>query len=247
MKDMKLELIIDKSTFRRLVLVAATAGLLFGGSYAVVHAAPATTTTYTAGEALSASSLNNNFTNLASAINANTIPPGTVVAFAGATVPPGWLLCDGHPVSRTTYAALFDAIKVVHGGGDGTSTFNLPDYQGRFLRGVNNGTTRDPDAATRTAPKEADAAVTGGAGNPGDKVGSIQGEAFKAHTHTGTTGNDVGNGSWYVVGGQQGFNSGSAFGAGYSGLHHTHPFTTDANGGLETRPKNANVNYIIKT
>ncbi len=142
MNDIKFELIIDKSTFRRLLLVVTTAGLLFGGSYAVVHAAPVTTTSYAAGQTLSAVSLNANFTDLANAINANAIPPGTVVAFAGSTVPVGWLLCDGRPVSRTTYAALFTAITVMHGGGDGLSTFNLPDYQGRFLRGVDNGKKR---------------------------------------------------------------------------------------------------------
>ncbi len=55
-----------------------------------------------------------------------------------------------------------------------------------------------------------------------------------------------GRGGWYVVSGQQALSSGSAFGAGYNGLHHTHSFTTDSSGGSETRPTNANVTYIIK-
>lgn len=67
---------------------------------------------------------------------ADSTPPGMVVAYAGPNVPSGWLLCDGAYVSRTTYSALFAAIGTVYGAGDGTTTFNLPDYMGdKFLRG----------------------------------------------------------------------------------------------------------------
>lgn len=55
------------------------------------------------------------------------VPAGTIVAFAGATVPAGWLWCDGSAISRTTYAPLFAAISTIYGAGDGNSTFNLPD------------------------------------------------------------------------------------------------------------------------
>src|SRR5580692_10411038 len=78
-------------------------------------------------------------------------PSGAVMAFAGASAPEGWLVCDGSAVSRTQYATLFAAIGTAHGSGDGTTTFQLPDYRGRFLRGVDDGQGRDPDAATRTA------------------------------------------------------------------------------------------------
>ncbi len=67
-----------------------------------------------------------------------TTPPGGIMAFANTVsgVPPaGWLLCDGAVVSRTTYADLFAVIGEIYGAGDGTSTFALPDFQGRFLRG----------------------------------------------------------------------------------------------------------------
>src|SRR6185312_6488781 len=90
-----------------------------------------------------------------------------------------------HAVSRTSYPALFAAIGVAHGGGDGVTTFNLPDYQGRFLRGVDNGAKRDPGAGQRLAPQAGNAAVTGGFGNDGDKVGSVQGDSFAAHNHGG--------------------------------------------------------------
>jgi microcystin-dependent protein len=62
-------------------------------------------------------------------------PAGTIIAFAGATPPSGWLLCNGSAISRTTYSALFSAIGTAHGQGDGSATFNLPDYRGQFLRG----------------------------------------------------------------------------------------------------------------
>jgi microcystin-dependent protein len=49
-------------------------------------------------------------------------------------VPSGWLVCDGRAVSRTTYAALFTAIGTLWGGGDGSTTFNLPPLTNRFRR-----------------------------------------------------------------------------------------------------------------
>ena len=55
------------------------------------------------------------------------ISPGSVMPFAGATVPFGWLLCDGSAVSRTTYKDLFSAIGTTYGVGDGVTTFNLPN------------------------------------------------------------------------------------------------------------------------
>lgn len=60
---------------------------------------------------------------------------GEVKAFAGTLAPEGYLFCQGQAVSRTTYVELFAAIGIAHGQGDGSSTFNLPDYRGQFLRG----------------------------------------------------------------------------------------------------------------
>ncbi len=114
-------------------------------------------------------------TNLGSPTPASALPPGLVMAYAGATVPPGWLACDGSSVSRTTYASLFAAIGAAHGQGDGVTSFQLPDYRGRFLRGVDNGQGRDPDANARTAP------ATGG--NSGDSVGSLENGAYASHDH----------------------------------------------------------------
>lgn len=63
----------------------------------------------------------------------------TVLPFAGATAPEGWLLCDGAAVSRATYAALFAKTGTAFGAGNGTTTFNLPDLRGEFVRGLDGG------------------------------------------------------------------------------------------------------------
>lgn len=72
------------------------------------------------------------------------VPTGTVHAFAGSSVPSGYLLCDGSAVSRTTYANLFAVIGTTYGAGNGTSTFNLPNLIDRFVQGsVTSGTYKN--------------------------------------------------------------------------------------------------------
>jgi len=61
---------------------------------------------------------------------------GSVIAFAGATPPQGYLLCDGSAVSRTTYPGLFAVIATMYGKGDGATTFNLPDLRTRAVFGA---------------------------------------------------------------------------------------------------------------
>ena len=56
---------------------------------------------------------------------------GVVKAFAGSTVPGGYLLCYGQAISRTDYAGLFAVLGTTHGTGDGSTTFNVPDERGR--------------------------------------------------------------------------------------------------------------------
>lgn len=63
-------------------------------------------------------------------------PTGSYILFAGKTVPDGYLLCNGAAVSRTTYAKLFAVIGTTYGAGDGSTTFNLPDLNERFLQGT---------------------------------------------------------------------------------------------------------------
>jgi microcystin-dependent protein len=159
--------------------------------------------------------------------------------------PDGWLLCDGHPVSRSTYAALFQAIGTLHGGGDGVNTFNLPDYRGRFQRGVDDGTGRDPNAATRYA------ANVGGV--TGDVVGSIENRGTALPTAgwtTNRTGDHVHSvphlpkdSSWYKIAGSHyaAWNSDSR--ASTSAGAHTH--TVNGGGDVDTCPVNVYANYLI--
>ena len=64
------------------------------------------------------------------------VPTGMIAFFDLTEVPDGWLVCDGSAVSRTTYANLFAKIGTRHGAGDGSTTFNLPDMDARFLEGT---------------------------------------------------------------------------------------------------------------
>lgn len=63
------------------------------------------------------------------------VPVGCVQAYAGSTLPTGWLLCDGSAVSRTDYAALYAVIGTTYGAGDGSTTFNLPNLVNRMAVG----------------------------------------------------------------------------------------------------------------
>ena len=65
-------------------------------------------------------------------------PTGAVFPVAHSTVPSGYLECNGAAVSRSTYANLFGVLSTSYGAGDGSSTFNLPDLRGEFIRGWDN-------------------------------------------------------------------------------------------------------------
>lgn len=119
------------------------------------------------------------------------VPAGSIMAFGALIAPAGWLICDGSAVSRTTYATLYSVISVTFGAGDTTTTFNLPDLRGEFLRGVDQGRGVDT----------------------GRTIGTTQADDFKSHTHqqqvsvtptggttTGVTGavNATGQGGSYV-------------------------------------------------
>ena len=65
-------------------------------------------------------------------------PPGMFGFFHATDVPEGWLLCNGATVSRTTYSRLFAKIGTKYGAGDGSTTFTLPNLDGRVLQGTTN-------------------------------------------------------------------------------------------------------------
>jgi len=110
----------------------------------------------------------------ANATNTSESPIATVVAFAGASAPTGWLICDGSLVSTTTYADLFAVIGYTYGGTG--ATFQLPDMRGRTTIGVGTG-------AGLTARSLAD---TGGT-----ETHQLTEAEMPSHTHT----VDVGGGS----------------------------------------------------
>jgi microcystin-dependent protein len=155
------------------------------------------------------------------------VPVGTILPFAGASAPSGYLLCDGSTPNRITFSALFTAIGIAYGYGNQTTTFNIPDLRGRFLRGVTGASANDPDAASRTAMN------TGG--NTGNNVGSVQGHQFASHNHT------VNNGPFTFWG-----SPGTGIQANSGQEASARTPTLANNGGNETRPLNAYVNYIIK-
>lgn len=59
------------------------------------------------------------------------VPTGGIIMWSTATVPTGYLECNGQAVSRLTYAPLFAKISIIYGAGDGSTTFNVPDMRGR--------------------------------------------------------------------------------------------------------------------
>ena len=67
--------------------------------------------------------------------NSQFLPVGAVVDFTRSTPPEGFLNCNGAAVSRVTYAKLFAVIGTTYGAGDGSTTFNVPDFRGRFSEG----------------------------------------------------------------------------------------------------------------
>ena len=107
----------------------------------------------------------------------NGVPTGAIFALpdtqAGGNdgyeldgIPTGYKHCNGDAISRSTFSALFAVIGTTYGAGDGSSTFNLPDLRGQFIRGVN--TTNSGD-------------------DPNRAIGSSQTDDNKSHNHSAST------------------------------------------------------------
>ena len=128
---------------------------------------------------------------------------GEVAFFARSTPPSGWLKANGAAVSRTTYAALFDAIGTTFGVGDGRTTFNLPDLRGEFIRGLDDGRNID-----------------GGRG-----LGTVQVDAIKTHTITVPNSGFEGRvqGSWFYAESGNGNNNQRENTITYNGENETRP------------------------
>jgi hypothetical protein len=109
-------------------------------------------------------------TDIAWAATAGGVPTGSIMPHTTATEPTGWLECDGAEISRSTYATLFGVISDDYGNGDGSTTFNVPDLRGTFIRGYAHGSANDADKAARTDR---------GDGTTGDSVGTKQADAIR--------------------------------------------------------------------
>jgi microcystin-dependent protein len=152
-------------------------------------------------------------------------PAGSIISYAGVTIPSGWIYCNGAQVSRTTYSTLFTAIGTLWGAGNGSTTFNVPNLVGQFLRGAG--------------------------GNGPATVGTFQGNQAGPHTHPVTI-NDPGHfhtltNVMYISSG--GLYSGGNLGAGApkTDTAVTNITATTSNpSGNETRPDNYGVYYMIK-
>lgn len=88
-------------------------------------------------------------------------PPGSVMAFAGPNAPAGWLKCNGAAISRSTYSGLFANIGTWFGGGDGSTTFNIPDLRGEFIRGWDDGRGVDGSRPFASFQQDALQQITG--------------------------------------------------------------------------------------
>ncbi|RTX99340.1 phage tail protein [Pseudomonas sp. C 49-2] len=161
------------------------------------------------------------------------VPAGAIMAFAMSDIPSGYLKANGAAVSRTAFAALFARIGTFYGGGDGATTFNLPDMRGVFLRGFDDGKGLDP----------------------GRVLHAPQGSQNASHSHTASS--DVqgahSHGMYPIIlniatnqGGGHYSVGPSPTAAGPVAGAHNHTITVDASGGNESRPVNVAVVYCIK-
>ncbi len=165
--------------------------------------------------------------------NNNQWSPGQVGTFAMSTCPSGWVSADGSAVSRTvTYGGLYSAIGTTWGTGDGTTTFNVPDLRGTFLRGTGTNGTGSSSGAV------------------GPSVGTYAADTYlnhshaitdPTHTHTVQAINNASGGGSFNTGGNGVL---SIFNTGASSTGIT--VNTSTTGGTETKPKNYGVLYCIK-
>lgn len=152
-----------------------------------------------------------------------SILTGQVCFFAMQTPPEGFLACNGQAISRTTYAALFGAIGTIYGIGDGSTTFNLPDLRGEFIRGWDNGRGVDSGRA----------------------FSSAQGHAFQSHDHM--TDGTAGSSRHAVRLGTDGIIDATSQTAVADDASYITGSKTGIAGGTETRPRNVALLACIKT
>lgn len=114
----------------------------------------------------------------------NVVPAGSLLMWPTGSAPSGYLLCNGNAVSRSTYSALFAVIGTTFGPGDGSTTFNLPDYRNRMPVGAGaayavGSTGGSPDAIVVAHTHT----FSGTTGNMNSNVTHSHGVADPGHRH----------------------------------------------------------------
>ena len=181
------------------------------------------------------------------------VPSGSVFCMAVATVPSGYLECNGNAVSRTTYAALFAIIGTNYGTGNGSSTFNLPDLRGEFVRGFDNGRGADSGRSIASSQGASNASHNhsislSGTTSTKSLTGNVSriSETFAgAGQATGVFSKGGNNDAPLTPGGPDSSPTGSF---NFDGSHN-HTFSasgTSGSQGSEARPRNIAMMYIIK-
>lgn len=120
-----------------------------------------------------------NNSELSGSFGQESTPIGTILMYGGTRLPFGFLWCNGSAVSRTVYADLFNAIGTAFGSGDGSTTFNLPDYRESVPIGAGHNDTQTI------------------ANHDEYTVGQFKDDQFKAHTHNVTIANNSGTPYFY--------------------------------------------------
>ena len=178
------------------------------------------------------------------------VPSGSVFCMAVATVPSGYLECNGAAVSRTTYSVLFAVIGTAYGTGNGSSTFNLPDLRGEFVRGFDNGKGTDSGRSIATSQ---------GSQNAQHNHSASATSTAGAHSHslnyqrkhvedTGTAAiTDIRREGGDGDGGSQTFTNDTTSGFMNNATVSVSTSVSIANqGGNESRPRNVAMMYVIK-
>ena len=204
-------------------------------------AASATTTANNAlSTANSAVSTANSALSAAQSLN----PAGMVIWVAQSTAPAGFLKANGNAVSRSTYAALFAVLGTSYGAGDGSTTFNLPDLRGEFIRGLDDGRGVDSGRSLGSSQAQSYQSHNHGINDPGH--GHSVNDPGHSHSVPANSGNEqnVINGCGFAYeGGAVGT---SHNGTGISINGNTTGISVANSGTTETRPRNVALLACIK-
>jgi microcystin-dependent protein len=169
-------------------------------------------------------------------VTQNSIITGAIQMWPTASAPSGYLNCDGSAVSRTTYSALYAVVGTTFGTGDGSTTFNLPNYTNRMPYGTTIGATGG----------SADAVVV----SHTHTATSVVNDPGHSHTQKDTAGgpgvgNISTNGGTYITSGQSGYVATAAATTGIS--VSTTNTSTGVSGTNANLPPYLGINFIIKT